>query len=69
MSEKKLWMTPQVVVLARGTPEEQVLDTCKDGWGYPGKNPYGQYNASWCGKDTSQCSGSACCSCDCQNST
>jgi len=66
MSEKKLWMTPQVVVLARGTPEEQVLQACKDGWGYD-DSPYGKYEASFCAKKPSCSPG--CCSCLCQSST
>jgi hypothetical protein len=28
-SQKKMWFPPQLVVLARGTPEEQVLHACK----------------------------------------
>ena len=29
MLEKKRWNKPQLIVLARGTPEEAVLDSCK----------------------------------------
>lgn len=29
MSEKMKWTTPQLIVLARGTPEEAVLTHCK----------------------------------------
>jgi len=67
---KKPWMTPQVVVLARGTPEEQVLVTCKDGWGYE-NSPLGLYLSSHClGKKTDS-SGRpcGCCSCECLNTT
>lgn len=28
---KKEWMTPELIVLVRGRPEERVLDACKDG--------------------------------------
>jgi hypothetical protein len=28
---KKRWITPQLVSLVRGTPEEAVLQNCKDG--------------------------------------
>jgi hypothetical protein len=28
-SEKKQWIKPQLIVLARGTPEESVLAGCK----------------------------------------
>ena len=29
--EKKTWLTPQLVELVRGTPEEAVLTVCKSG--------------------------------------
>jgi hypothetical protein len=29
MSEKKLWVKPQLVVVGRGRPEESVLAVCK----------------------------------------
>lgn len=29
MSDKTKWTTPQLIVLARGTPEEAVLTACK----------------------------------------
>jgi hypothetical protein len=29
MSEKKLWVKPQLVVVGRGRPEESVLTVCK----------------------------------------
>lgn len=29
MEKKKTWKTPQLVILARGTPEESVLTHCK----------------------------------------
>ena len=28
-TQKKTWETPQLIVLARGTPEESVLEGCK----------------------------------------
>ena len=29
LMEKKTWETPQLIILARGTPEESVLTVCK----------------------------------------
>lgn len=29
MSEKKRWVKPQLIILAKGTPEEAVLTHCK----------------------------------------
>jgi len=29
MEEKKQWIKPQLIILGRGTPEENVLLTCK----------------------------------------
>ena len=40
MDSKKQWETPQLIVLGKGTPEENVLSTCKytGGIGMPGPN-------------------------------
>lgn len=33
MEEKKQWVTPQLIILGRGTPDENVLTGCKTGAG------------------------------------
>ena len=33
MEEKKLWVKPQLIILGRGTPDENVLTGCKTGVG------------------------------------
>ena len=40
MESKKQWETPQLIVLGKGTPEENVLKHCKNtgGIGLPGPN-------------------------------
>ena len=40
--EKKTWLTPQLVELVRGTPEEAVLTTCKSV--EAGTNPHGSFS-------------------------
>jgi hypothetical protein len=39
VQRKRKWSTPQLIVLARGTPEESVLESCKVN--NPQGNPYG----------------------------
>ena len=39
--QKKSWEKPQLIILAKGTPEENVLTHCK-AIGYPFKAPFSQ---------------------------
>lgn len=33
MKKKRKWVTPQLLILVRGNPEESVLTACKMDWG------------------------------------
>ena len=33
MKKKRKWVTPKLLILVRGRPEESVLMACKMGWG------------------------------------
>lgn len=37
--EKKVWEKPQLIILARGEPEEAVLGSCKNASGGPDATP------------------------------
>ena len=52
---KRAWDTPEMIVLARGKPEEAVLYTCKK---YGGGGPV--VNNTSCLTQTVFCGGSAC---------
>lgn len=51
----KRWQIPQLIILARGTPEENILANCK---AISAINPLtpGNFNQSNCGFDTPNCS-------------
>jgi hypothetical protein len=36
MKKKKKWVTPELIVLVRGTPQEAVLTSCKETTATPG---------------------------------
>lgn len=47
--EKKAWVTPELIVLLRGRPEEAVLLTCKGGGQPAGSvNTYGSCYGAGC---------------------
>lgn len=52
MQKKKKWITPQLIVLVRGKPEEAILGVCKSysAWGGFPDVTVKQCNESWCSR-------------------
>ena len=54
MEKSRIWQKPKLVILARSTPEESVLTTCKSS--KAGTGPHNSNGACYC---MSSCSGTS----------